>query len=186
MQMTDAQFKELIVYIAQQCGADERFGVTKLNKVLFFADFLYYLQNGQPLTGRKYVHDTFGPVPEGIETLRANMDKKDIAIAIMQDGEKTLKRVVALRDPDISSIPPDKIALLTQVISRYCGENPKSARWMTEFSHDFIGWDVTDMHEEIPYQTVYLKNKNKQVLSEVHIQHGRKLAALKGYGAAIA
>lgn len=182
-QMSEDQYKELVVYVAQQCSEYEDFGVTKLNKVLFFADFFHYLKYGEPLTGWTYVHDTFGPVPKNIEAIRKKMEKKDIAIAHVQTGEFVRQRVVALREPNISSIPSEKIATLTQVIGWSCGDGSPSARLLSSFSHDFIGWDVTEMGEEIPYQTIFLENKPKQILTEADIQHGRKIAATEFYAA---
>ena len=174
------------MYIAEQCSDAEDFGVTKLNKVLFFADFLHYLRHGKPLTGWKYVHDAFGPVPKDIEVIKQRMEKKDIAIAHVSTGEFTRKRVVALREADISEIEPSKIATLTQVIGWACGNGSPSARTLSALSHDFIGYDITEMGEEIPYQTVYLQNKPKQILTEAEIQHGRKLAAASAYVGATA
>lgn len=175
--MTKSQFKELVVYISKQCSNDNNFGVTKLNKILFFADFGFYLQTGRSLTGKKYVHDQFGPVPVGIEHVRGSMEKVDIAVAHMQAGPYLRKNIVALRDADISKIEPEKIAWLQKVIDYYCSPSrSKTATWMSDLSHDFIGYDVTERGEEIPYQTIYLQNKSKQVLTEGNILLGKELA----------
>jgi len=176
--MTKKQFKEVIVYIAQKCSSDDNFGVTKLNKILFFADSLFYLQNRKPLTGVKYIKDRFGPVPQNIETIKNEMTNKDIAIAYVQAGPYIRHKVVALRDPDISSIEPEMIALLTSVIDHFCsGERSRTASWMSDFSHQFVGWDVTEIGEEIPYQAIYLENKHKQVtLTEGELCYGKELA----------
>ena len=38
--MATDKFRELILYIAQESEGDPNFGATKLNKILFFCDFL--------------------------------------------------------------------------------------------------------------------------------------------------
>ena len=45
---------ELIVYIADLCQEDPTFGATKLNKILFYADFASYAKYGRPITGQEY------------------------------------------------------------------------------------------------------------------------------------
>jgi len=36
----DRKFQELLLYVAARCEGAPTFGATKLNKILFFADFL--------------------------------------------------------------------------------------------------------------------------------------------------
>ena len=52
---------ELIVLIASLSRDDPAFGDVKLNKLLFFSDFLAYTNLGQPITGAEYQKLDFGP-----------------------------------------------------------------------------------------------------------------------------
>ncbi len=45
---------ELMLFISKRTAEDRRFGATKLNKVLFFSDFLAYRLLGDPITGAQY------------------------------------------------------------------------------------------------------------------------------------
>ena len=108
------------------------------------------------------------------------MDKKDIAIAFEQSGPYVQKKVVALREPDISDIEPDKIAFLTKVIDRYCLKHDIKARWMSDLTHDFVGYDVTKLGEKIPYETFYFQRKSRQILTEQNIKYGQELARIYG------
>ena len=40
------KLKELILHIAKECCDDPTFGATKLNKILWWADFLFYRATG--------------------------------------------------------------------------------------------------------------------------------------------
>jgi putative zinc finger/helix-turn-helix YgiT family protein len=42
---------------------------TKMNKLLFYSDFAHYRENGQSISGLKYVAIPYGPVPDGYEML---------------------------------------------------------------------------------------------------------------------
>ena len=47
----ERKLTELIVYVADRLADDRAGGSTKLNKVLFFADFAHVRQHGTPITG---------------------------------------------------------------------------------------------------------------------------------------
>jgi len=46
----DTKLKELILLLARESEGDPHFGATKLNKELFYTDFLAYLNFGQAVT----------------------------------------------------------------------------------------------------------------------------------------
>ena len=50
----DVKFRELVLYVARKSEADPRFGATKLNKILFYADFWAYSKLGRSISGQKY------------------------------------------------------------------------------------------------------------------------------------
>ena len=59
----DKRLGELILYIASRCERAQYFGKTKLNKILFYADFLYYKKTGDSITGQEYMRLDQGPAP---------------------------------------------------------------------------------------------------------------------------
>ncbi len=42
----ERKLKEFILYVADRCEADPTFGAVKLNKILFYADFLAFASTG--------------------------------------------------------------------------------------------------------------------------------------------
>ncbi len=50
----ELELTELDVYVAQGLEADRAGGATKLNKILFFADFAHVRRTGGPITGAAY------------------------------------------------------------------------------------------------------------------------------------
>jgi hypothetical protein len=46
------KFRELVLYIAHRCAENQKFGDTRLNKVLFFSDAFALQHLGQPITAR--------------------------------------------------------------------------------------------------------------------------------------
>lgn len=60
------KFRELILYVARETEDDPKCGATKLNKILFYADFLAYRELGSSLSGQTYQRLEHGPAPRGI------------------------------------------------------------------------------------------------------------------------
>lgn len=180
----EKRLKELIVYIASKCAHDDKYGATKLNKILFFSDFLYYLKRFKPITGHPYVHMPYGPGPDDIKEILREMTGKDIAYAISECGPFRQKRIVALREPDLSIFDPDMISHVDSVIETLSTKNSLTATQLSDFTHAIIGWLVTSDGETIPYQTVFIKDKKYQVATDwERIKSGEIASELAGqYG----
>lgn len=54
-----------MLYIAKRSLTDPYFGYVKLNKILFYADFVAYGELGKPITGATYIRNLYGPTPRG-------------------------------------------------------------------------------------------------------------------------
>jgi uncharacterized phage-associated protein len=63
-----SKFKELVVYLAQVSTRerDEGFGMVKLNKLLYRADFEAFRLLGHAITGETYEKQEFGPVARSL------------------------------------------------------------------------------------------------------------------------
>src|SRR6266480_4421152 len=70
---SEVKYRELVLYICQKCATDKKFGATKLNKILYFADFLAYAELGEPITGFEYQREKNGPVPRRLVPIREQM-----------------------------------------------------------------------------------------------------------------
>lgn len=166
---------ELVVYVAQRFQAAPRFSATKLWKILFWADFDHYRATGQSITRRDYIKLAYGPVPEGYEGLLTTLRwQKAITIESRQVGGHVQKRAVPLREPDLSVFSPDELATINAVIERTWG---MSAQDVSDFSHEFLGWQAAQIGERIPYSTAFLRVPE---LTEAELQRGQELAARFG------
>src|SRR5690348_3295402 len=67
------KFKELILHVTSQCVKDRYWNATKLNKVLFYADFLAFRDHGEPITGAEYFALENGPAPKALLPIREEM-----------------------------------------------------------------------------------------------------------------
>src|SRR5690349_20186889 len=99
----DARFKELILYICQKCATDPKFGATKLDKLLYFSDFLAYAQLGELITGFEYRRLPNGPAPRRFVSVRDDMvARRDLGFqTVPVRGGRTQNRAINLRTPDL-------------------------------------------------------------------------------------
>jgi len=153
----EARLAELILYVAARCQPAERFGATKLNKILWWADFLAFAEFGKPVTGVEYMRLDQGPVPRRLVPVRERMiEAKELAIAAARcPGGHTEQRPVPLREADISMFSPEEIALVDWIIDQLWS---KTASRVSKLSHG-KAWEVAGDRERIPYEAIFLSDE---------------------------
>lgn len=168
--MDDKKLKELILYVAKKSEADPAFGSVKLNKILFYSDFLAYAYTGESISGQPYQKLERGPGPRHFLPIRGQLEKEG-ACAIQEIARCGLpqKRLIALRDPDLSIFNGEEIAIVDDILDQFAD---KSGTECSRISHSFIGWEVARLGEDIPYETVFVSQRE---LSESEKAHGLTL-----------
>ncbi len=174
----DDKFRELMLFVALQMEDDPAFGATVLNKVLFFSDFFAYRFLGMPITGASYQKLDYGPAPRRLLPEQAQLfaDERAMIVERTRGGQRQ-KRLVALDKPDLDLFTGPEIDLVNQVITLLRGQG---AVRVSRVSHrSSVGWLAAELHEDIPYGTVFLSAPQEPTPSQV--QRARELVA--SYGA---
>lgn len=176
------KMKELILHIATACAADEKCGAVKLNKILFYADFLAYYRRGKSITGQPYFAIKDGPAPQQFIPIRESMiEEKAIAIQKLEVGMASpMTRVVPLRPPNYSKLEAEDIAIVDFVISKLKSMNGAEVSAM---SHRFKGWKAAfdnGAKTKIPYASVLFDpagfwDIKLPDLPETQVKHGHAL-----------
>ena len=173
------RFKELLLYVSAKCAPLPTFGATKLNKVLFYADFLAYAFIGSSITGFEYQKLENGPAPRGIMGIREQMEKAGdvvVKVVLISDGRKQ-HRVVAKRPANMQLFTKEELEIVDGVITALQDAN---AERVSELSHIEVGWKVARLHETIPYGTIFLSDKP---LTEEETKRIQSFAEEHGYAA---
>ena len=178
-QFNRSRFRELILYCATKSETHRFFGATKLNKCLFYADFLAYRALGSSITGAEYLALEHGPAPRQFVAVREAL-VSDNEIAIQHRPRQ--QRVVALREPDLGDFSGAEIAIVDEVIDAL---RPLDAGDVSDWSHVFLGWkaaraesEATGRQVEIPYSTALVSN---EPMDEFQESRGLDLAARFGW-----
>lgn len=121
---------------------------TKLNKLLFYADFTGFYLTGRGLSGAQYVNLPYGPVPDRFEEM---IDHAATSGAIVSEG-------VLDKDPSVRAIKPGTEMLdvlddadrrvLDWVVENY---GSLSTNAITDLSHDEKAYKNTRGGERIAY-----------------------------------
>lgn len=180
--MNTEKLQEMILYIAMQSSDDPHFGATKLNKILFFADFWAYAYWGKSITDATYVHWDHGPIPK--EMLAARQALITAKRAVVEDREHygfSQKRLVALGNANLTLFTSDEIQLVDDVISQVERHNGTE---LSDGTHQLLPWLDTVQGEEIPYFTVF-GLKARPATKEIKRQALQRLEELRASGLAV-
>lgn len=170
------RLRELILYIAGKCAKAESFGLTKLNKILWRADFEAFAERGTPVTGRAYQRLQFGPAPVEMMPLLREMQGRGL-IAIEQretGGSFTEQRVRASGKPSLHFFSDDDIEYIDRSISYYW---EKTATGASEDSHG-IAWRLLEDGDAMPYDFAYLSDAP---INERQLEGLRAIAQEEGW-----
>lgn len=152
-----AKLKELILYIAEKCQYRKNFGATMLNKILFFSDFIAYAQLGESITGTEYFKLEWGPAPKYLVPAREQLLEEGLIVIQKNPTMRGMQeRVVptGIRTTNLDLFTGRQISLVDKVIASV---RRADARSVSGLSHRFYGWQIAQLEETIPYQTVYLR-----------------------------
>jgi Antitoxin SocA-like, Panacea domain len=169
MPVKDQKFRELILYVARESENDGKCGATKLNKILFYADFEAYRILGRSISGQKYQKLERGPAPKGGVPVISRMEKE--GLCAWEDREYfglSLRKLIPRRDSDLSVFSPEELEITRGIIRKLWDLN---AAEVSDLSHRFVGWQAADYGEEIPYETVFVGEPRPLTSDELSWAH---------------
>lgn len=151
------RLRELILHISARCQSDPKYGATKLNKILWWSDFLAFAELGAPITGLEYMRLGKGPVPKRLVPVREAMEaNREIAVSKVQTlGGYVQSRIVPLRQPNLDLFTAQQMEVVNRVISALWH---KTATGVSNLSHG-KAWEVAEDRGPIPYEAVFLSDE---------------------------
>ena len=109
---------------------------TKMNKLLFYTDFMAYRVTGMSVSGLAYKAIAHGPVPVRWDRIYSFYDEIDQEIVQFPDGREGTKLVSKL-SPDMAEFSDDELKILEYVSQRFKNETPTQ---ISERSHEEEAW----------------------------------------------
>ena len=148
-------FKNVLLYISEHCAGKPNVGETVLYKLLYFADFNYYEKYEEHLTGSQYRKLPYGPVPQKLDSILAQM----IANGQLQRIKTQFHgypqtRYLPLEKADLTQLNAAAKEVLDQVIDRF---SDWSASAISDYSHRDMPWKASADGELIDYELAFYR-----------------------------
>jgi uncharacterized phage-associated protein len=172
MKIHQEKFRELVLYLSAKSAKDSKFGAKKLNKLLYFCDFLAYVKFGKPITGVEYFRLENGPAPKCLLPVRREMEEEGILRIqrVPLSKERYQERIIPLREPNMRSFSIGEVEHIDSIIEKLWDLDAED---VSELSHKEIGWQVMRDRETIPYGIAFYSNPP---LTEAEIERAREIA----------
>ena len=122
---------------------------TKLMKLLNYSDMIFYKENGISISGLKYAHLPYGPVPDHFEMLLGKMAEDHIAhINILYDGAYEKHQVIPEQDIPEGGLTDLELNVLERVYEKFKDFGSSD---ISDYSHKEKGYQSTKEGEIISY-----------------------------------
>ena len=142
------RLKNVLLYIISQ--SREVF-CTKMNKLLFYADFLAYRRNGMAITGLSYKALGFGPVPERWDRVYSQFDEMTQEPRSYNEKEGIVLVTNAVADTSIFS--ESELEIMDEVCAKFA---KYSSSEISAISHEEKAWlECSEGHKRIPFRYAF-------------------------------
>lgn len=122
---------------------------TKLMKLLNYSDMIFYKENGISISGLKYVHLPYGPVPENFDMLFGKMTADHIAhIEVFYDNGYEKHQVIPDCDIPDGVLSEEELEVLERIYVKF---KDFGSVEISNYSHKEKGYNSTKKGEIISY-----------------------------------
>ena len=124
---------------------------TKMNKLLFYIDFLSYRENGMAISGLSYKAIDYGPVPERWDVVYSEFDEIHQELRSARDFVGSV--LISTDKADMTLFSEAERKVMEQVLERF---KSLSSRELSKLSHEEKAWiNHHDRHESIPFSEAF-------------------------------
>jgi DNA-binding XRE family transcriptional regulator len=148
-----AKYKQMILtYLRMNLSLDGKVPKTKLAKLLYLADFAWFYDHTESMSGMQYRKIAYGPVPD---TFFRALDELEEAekIEIERKNDKgrdmfLVKESESNRNEKISTLNTDELKLMKKIGAKW---KNKKTQDIVNFTHNQLPYALCRMDEVIPY-----------------------------------
>lgn len=145
---------QLILYVCEKSREDATFGATKLNKTLYFSDFISYGLTRQALTGSAYMKIKHGPVPLHLVPVRDRLiEAGKLELRVSSYPARPQHRIIPLASMDEGVFTSVQLAVVDAIRDVLANE---TAAEVSERSHGQAYDDAGEFGNLIPYESIFL------------------------------
>jgi transcriptional regulator with XRE-family HTH domain len=154
-EMDIPKFKNVLLYILEQCAGKPNIGETVLDKLLYFCDFNYYELYEEHLTGARYKKLPFGPVPQKLGAIINQMiDQNQLKRVKTEYHGLPQTRYLPLEKADLMQLSAAEKTVIDDVVRQMGDWN---ANKISDYSHQDKPWKATKDGDYISYNLVFYR-----------------------------
>ncbi len=113
------KYENAILYFLKNCN-NVSLGRTKLNKLLYYLDFISYRDRSKSVTKDLYIHKNYGPVPDQVDDiLVALKGSNKIQVEQVPYKESFKTKLNALVDPNLDAFDEYEKELLERICKKF-------------------------------------------------------------------
>lgn len=162
-----------VAYLAQRSLHDERFGDTKLVKLLYYADCAAYQRTGEPITGTTYIRMHHGPYPDGWQMTRRGLEDLGVVRVVREtvSANHARQRTLPGEKASVDALTEQDMSFLEEQLRRF---REFTASEIEDYSHEDLAWHVTAQGAPMPYELSGIRRPGPP--DEETIVRGRRIA----------
>ncbi len=155
------KFKQVFLYLLEKIGARPNVGETVIYKMFYFIDFDFYEKYEEQLIGATYIKNHYGPTPLEFQEIAKDMIRKKQIILVESEFFKyPQKKYLPVEQANIEILTGKEIKHIDEIINRFAD---KSAKWLSDYSHEDIPWKTAQQGKQIDYESVFYRTPETSV-----------------------
>lgn len=148
------KFAEMVLLVAGRLQDDRAGGSTKLNKVLFFAEFTHLRRHHRVISGCEFQKLPHGPAPRQLLPIRQKLIDSGAAELVEEDFlGRPQHRLIPSRAANLEMFTDEELQTIEDVLDQLAA---MTGTQVSELSHQEPGWRLTEVSETIPFATAFL------------------------------
>ncbi|MFA6397211.1 MAG: type II toxin-antitoxin system antitoxin SocA domain-containing protein, partial [Sulfurimonas sp.] len=155
------KFKQVLLYVLEKTAGKPNVGMTVLYKLLYFIDFDYYEKYEEQLMGLTYIKNHYGPSPREffkvVEEMKKNGELEEVKSSYFTHEQKKFLPHIKM---DVSRLNAQEIMMVDSVLTRYAD---RSAKELSELSHEDTPWISAEIGENMEYEHVFYRPEKLSV-----------------------
>ncbi len=133
---------------------DKKITKTKLAKLVYLADFVFYYYNFKSITGETYKKLNHGPVANSFFDCLKELERND-EIDIANKGRA---KIISLLENNDFDLKKEELKIIKKICDKW---RDRKTGEIEKFTHNQIPWKISFDKDEVPYSLIIQQNERK-------------------------
>ncbi len=157
------KYKQMILaYLRMNLSGDGKVPKTKLAKLLYLADFAWFYENLESMSGMQYRKITYGPVPDLFFRAIDELEESGKIIVERKNDEGRdmflISESESNRNEKLSTVSKEEGELMLNIVGKW---KDKKTKDIVNFTHNQLPYFLCREDELIPYELITQEDPDK-------------------------